>query len=142
MTSQEINDLAFFTAMLDDYKSGALLKDQAVGALFAFSAALRGGDLAAASTWAMQGRKLACKFFLPDRTLVMDESRKLFAGDGVSKWLHEEREERAQQDDRGKSERWWAQLAEPERLRWQATSSGGTVLGAWLAWRDAAPSPH
>jgi hypothetical protein len=79
MNTQEINELAFFTAMLDDYKSGALDKDQAVGALFVFSAALRTGDLAAASTWAMQGRKLARDFFPAGRTPVMDEYHQAMA---------------------------------------------------------------
>lgn len=80
MNAQEINDLAFFSALLDDYKAGELDKDQAAGALFAFSAALRSGDLDAASAWAKQGRKLARDLFPAGRPVLVDEFHQAMAG--------------------------------------------------------------
>lgn len=48
---------AFLGAVLDDYRDGALTKEQAVGGLAHVMAALSLGNVQEARNWFMQGRK-------------------------------------------------------------------------------------
>lgn len=45
--------------LLDDYKAGAITKEQAVGAIAHIVAALDAGNLDEVKTWLREGRKLA-----------------------------------------------------------------------------------
>lgn len=59
MSKDQINLEIFFGSMLEDYKSEILSKDQATGALVAFTVALNEDNFEEARHWANQGRKLA-----------------------------------------------------------------------------------
>lgn len=71
MTNDQANVDAFFGHILDDFKSGVLTKDQATGALMAFSVALNNGDHEEARRWAAQGRKLARDLITPADAIAL-----------------------------------------------------------------------
>lgn len=71
MTKDQINLESFFGHLLEDFKAGELSKEQAIGGLVAFSAALNRGDFDGARRWAEQGRKLARELISPDEALLM-----------------------------------------------------------------------
>ncbi|RNM03206.1 hypothetical protein [Ralstonia pseudosolanacearum] len=71
MTTDQINLELFFDHMLEDYKAGALTKEQAIGGLVAFSAAINRGDFEGARQWAEQGRKLARDLISLDQAALL-----------------------------------------------------------------------
>lgn len=81
MTSDQINLEAFFGHLLEDFKAGTLPKEQAIGALVAFCAALNRHDYDEARRWAQQGRKLA-------RDLISLEDAKLLISGGAGSLPH------------------------------------------------------
>ncbi|WP_425953029.1 hypothetical protein [Ralstonia pseudosolanacearum] len=71
MRTDQINLEAFFGHLLEDYKAGVLSKEQAVGGLVAFSAALNRADFEEARRWAEQGRKLARDLIPMDQAVLL-----------------------------------------------------------------------
>lgn len=71
MKSDQINLELFFGHLLEDFKRGELTKEQAIGGLVAFSAALNRGDFDGARRWAEEGRKLARELISLDEAMLL-----------------------------------------------------------------------
>ena len=71
MANDQINLDAFFASILEDYKTGMLTRDQAVGGLVHFAVALNSDDFDEARRWANQGRKLSRDLISVDEALLL-----------------------------------------------------------------------
>lgn len=70
-STDQINLELFFGHVLEDYKAGAISKEQAIGGLVNMAAALNRGDFEEARRWAEQGRKLVRDLISVDEALKL-----------------------------------------------------------------------